>query len=211
MDAFEDLVRTWANAACADWGYPSTSDDWLTTALQRLPAGLGSAIAHGVDSGQVRLVDGHRFTLEGLESGKGPYAFFSRSSRREPSPNWEYFVQVAEYLRLRAALSGRGLRVTFEDDLMDLAVYADEGLVWCIEVKERARQLPPLVAGIRKHGHHVDFEVPDRGNDPLRKAKYLVQRRPPYFSAVAVGCRLDYSVTHTDGGFELVEDVVPFA
>jgi hypothetical protein len=150
--------------------------------------------------------------LQGLDAGKGPYAFFSESSLTQlPAPNWEYFVQIAEYLRVRAAVASRGLRVTFEDDLMDLAVYGDDGLLWCIEVKEQARQLVPLIAGIREHGAHVDFELPDRGNDPLRKAKYLVRRRPPYFSAVAIGCRLDFGVTYTDGGFALVDDLVPFA
>jgi hypothetical protein len=208
---FEELLRTWGDAACSEWGYPNVTDEWLAIALQRLPAGLGTAVAHGVTSEQVTIVEGHRFTLEGLESGKGPYAFFSRSSHGEPAPNWEYFVQVAEYLRLRAALSGRGLRVNFEDDLMDLAVYSDDGLLWCVEVKERARQLAPLVAGIRRYGQHVDFELSDRGNDPLRKAKYLVRRRPPYFSAVAIGCRLDFSVGYDGDGFELVEDLVPFA
>ena len=151
--------------------------------------GLGGRCRSRRDLGTGDVVDGHRFTLEGLDAHKGPYAFFSRSSSSEPAPNWEYFVQVAEYLRLHAAVKWRGLRVTFEDDLMDLAVYSDDGLQWCVEVKEQAaRQLAPLVAGIRQHGQRVDFEVPDRGNDPLRKAKYLVCRRPPYFSAVAIGC-----------------------
>ena len=105
----------------------------------------------------------------------------------------------------------RGFRVSFEDDLMDIAVYGSDGLTWCVEVKERANEPAPLVAGIREEGVCVDFEVEDRHNDPLRKAKYLVRRRPPYFSAMAVGCRLDFSVSHTEDGFTFTEDVVPFA
>lgn len=212
VERFEDLLRKWGDAACDAWGYQTVSDAWLEVALERLPAGLGSALSDGVASGQVRLLDGgHRFTLAGLQAGKGPYAFFSKSSRGQPAPNWEYFVQVAEYVRVRASVSGRGLKVTFEDDLMDIAVYEQDDLLWCIEVKERARQLAPLVAGIREHGQHVDFELPDRGNDALRKAKYLVGRRPPYFSAVAIGCRLDFSVVHSADGFDLVDDCVPIA
>jgi hypothetical protein len=57
----------------------------------------------------------------------------------------------------------------------------------------------------------VEFEAADRGNDPLRKAKYLLRRLPPYFSAIAIGCRLDFSVLYEGDGFELVEDLVPFA
>ena len=32
-----------------------------------------------------------------------------------------------------------------------------------------------------------------------------------YFSAVAIGCRLDFSVEYNHEGFVLVEDLVPFA
>ncbi len=208
--AFESLVTEWAEAACRDWGYPRPPADWIDRVEARLPTGLRSAVAEGVQRGVI-VVDGHRFTLAGLAAGKGSYAFFSRSSTRVPAPNWEYFVQAAEYARVSVAVAPRGLRVDFEDDLMDISVYDGEDLVWCIEVKEKARGLDVLLGGIRSHGRSVDMTVADRGNDALRKAKYLIRRRPPYFSLVAIGRRRDFSVSYTDTGFSLVEDLVPVA
>lgn len=172
--------------------------------------GLGALIAQGVDDGTLRVVDGHRFTLAGLAPGKGPYAFFSRyADRGEPGPNWEYFVQVAEYIRIRNAVADR-FRVDFEDELMDISVRDGEHVVWCIEVKEQAGQLASLLTGIRQHAQSVDDAAPDRGNDPLRKAKYIVRRRPDFFSLVAIGQRLDFHIEY-DGerSFTLVPDVVP--
>ena len=84
-------------------------------------------------------------------------------------------------------------------------------MAWCIEVKEKADALKPLLDGMRRCGRGIDGDRDDRNDDPLRKAKYLVRRRPPYFSLVAIGCRLDFSVTYTEHGFSLTEDLVPIA
>ena len=150
-------------------------------------------IVDGFGRGRV-VVEGGRFTLAGLPPGKGPYAFFSRSQKGEPAPNWEYFVQMAAFLKFEEALAPRGFTVNFEDDLMDISVSQDGSLLWCIELKEHAKDLDPLLAGITSHGQAFDASAPDRGNDPLRKAKYLIRRRPPYFSLVALGKRLDFRV-----------------
>lgn len=66
------------------------------------------------------------------------------------------------------------------------------------------RQLRAYEAGIPP-------SAPDRGNDPLRKAKYLVRRRPAYFCGVAIGVRLEYAVRYGgDRTFHLVRDVLPW-
>jgi hypothetical protein len=94
---------------------------------------------------------------------------------------------------------------------MDLALYREDRLVVCCEVKERASQLQELVKGLRAYEKGINFSQPDRGNDPLRKAKYLVRRRPDYFSLVAIGARMEYHVRHQEGRtFELVRDVIPW-
>lgn len=183
-------------------------EDWLERIEHRLPPGLREAIAEAIENDSIRLVDGHRFSLSGLPTTKGPYAFFSRSARQVPAPNWEYFVQAAEYGRVARAVEPRGLRVDFEDDLMDVSVYEGDRVLWCIEVKEKAGDLQSLLQGMRRESPHVDLSAPDRGNDPLRKSKYLVRHRPPYFSMVAIGSRLDFSVSYRGGGFDLTEDLV---
>ncbi len=103
------------------------------------------------------------------------------------------------------------LRITFEDQLMDLAVYDGDRLLVCVEVKERATQLQELVKRLRTYEETLDLPKLDRGNDPLRKAKYLVRRRPPYFCGVAIGTRLEYSVCYPAGkAFKLTRDVIPY-
>ena len=211
MIPFERLVVEWAAAACAEWGYPPAGPDWLSTVTQRLPHGLRSAIADAAERGVIIVVGGHRFTLAGLGPTKGPYAFFSRSDRQVPAPNWECFIQAAEYGRISAAVAPRGYRVDFEDDLMDISVYDADRLLWCIEVKEKAGSLDGLLTGIRRYGRSPDWESPDRGNDPLRKAKYLARHRPDYFSLVAIGCRFDFSVSYDGDRFSLVDDLIPLA
>jgi hypothetical protein len=86
MSSFEALVLEWAAAACAEWSYPPVGE-WLATVTQRLPPGLRSAVADAVERAVILEVGGHRFTLAGLGTTKGPYAFFSRSDRQVPAPN----------------------------------------------------------------------------------------------------------------------------
>lgn len=165
----------------------------------------------GVKEGLI-IPQGLKFTLKDLPQGKGPYAWFSRRSMpKEPSPNWEYFVQAAEFVRLSHIALSQGLTVTFEDQLMDLGLYRDGRLVVCCEVKERASQIQALASKLRAYREGVTLSQPDRGNDPLRKAKYLVRRRPQYLSLVAIGARLEYRVTYLDNrSFELSRDVIPW-
>ena len=89
---------------------------------------------------------------------------------------------------------------------MDLAVRAEGQLLWCIEVKEQAIQLDELLAGLESHSNGVDLDAPDRGNDPLRKAKYLVKHRPKFFSGVAIGMQRDFEVNYRGArAFDLLE------
>ncbi|MBI4390341.1 MAG: hypothetical protein HY575_00495 [candidate division NC10 bacterium] len=99
-----------------------------------------------------------------------------------------------------------GLNLTFEDGLMDLAVRRGAQLLWGIEVKEQPAQLDRLLAELGSHGSGVDLKAPDRGNDPLRKAKYLVRHRPEFFSGVAIGVQRDFRALYPGPkAFNLVE------
>lgn len=209
-ETWDGCLRGWVCAACEVWRYPEPAEAYYDRIARRLPEGLRTLVAAGVTEGLI-IPRGYKFTLKGL-IGKAPYAWFSqRSTPKEPSPNWEYFIQVAEFVRLSYLAGTYGLKVTFEDQWMDLVLYRDSRLVVCYEVKERASQIEALAKGVRAYEAGVNFSQPDRGNDPLRKAKYLVRRRPDYFSLIAIGVRLEYRVSYPKGrAFALVRDVIPW-
>ena len=157
------------------------------------------------------IEEGYQFGLEGLSPGKGPYSWFSRSTSQVPAVNWEYFPQVAEYVRLSRVAARHDLRLAFEDELMDLALYREDKLVVCCEVKEKSAQLGRLLQGIMTYESGIDWDAPDRGNDPLRKAKYLSEKRPEYFYLMSIGARREFAVSFPDGrAFELIETLIPY-
>jgi len=196
-------------AFCIQHDYPEVDDEWRAAVELRLPVGLRSILGDALAQGTIHVPEGTAgFLLRALPD-KGPYAMFSRSATRVPAPNWEYFVQLAEYARLAAAAGGRGWTIGFEDGLMDVSVYQAGELLWCIEVKEKAQGLRPLIEQIAKHGRAIDWTKQDRGNDPLRKAKYIATKRPSWFSAVAIGERHDFSVSFDGEQFDLHRDVLP--
>jgi hypothetical protein len=207
---FDSWLREWVGVACDAWHYPEPDEAYYERLRRRVPEGLRALIALGVADGLV-VPEGAKFTLRGLP-GKGPYAWFSRrSTPKEPTPNWEYFVQAAEFVRLTRIAVPRGFVVTFEDQLMDLGLYRDGRLIVCCEVKERAGQIHGLVKRMQQYESGVDLSQRDRGNDPLRKAKYLVTRRPEYLALVGIGVRLEYKVAYSeDRGFRLARDVIPW-
>ena len=56
----------------------------------------------------------------------------------------------------------------------------------------------------------MDLSAPDRHDDQLRKAKYIVKRKPEYFVGVAIGGRFEYKVIYDqERSFQLIRDVVP--
>ena len=209
--AFDQQVRTWASIACKEWGYAEPSEQFFVKLNERLPAGLIATIGFGIEKGIV-IPDGCTFRIRGLNDTKGPYNWFSRdNAKRRPNPNWEYYIQVAEYVRLWQMFEKTDYVLTFEDTLMDIGVYKQNKLLVCCEIKERSSQAKNLIKGIKAYETGIDLTVPDRANDPLRKAKYIVDRRPLFFYLVAIGVRYEFSVSFPEGkAFELKEDVIPF-
>ena len=204
---FDEQLTTWISSACKEWDCATPVEPVVTLVKQRIPSGIRSMIGLGIERGIV-LPDGHMFRLKGLPDGKGPYRWFSRF-KHGPNPNWEYYVHVAEYVRLFLQTENCDFKLVFEDDRMDIGVYQDDELFVCCEVKETSRQAARLVSGIRRYQPRVPLTDPARGNDPLRKAKYLRKNRPRYFYVVAIGARHEFSVVLTDFGFELHEDLIP--
>src|SRR5262245_58189643 len=120
VQLFDDQLTAWGISACGDWSFDTPVDSIVNLVKQRLPSGIRAMIGLGIERGIV-LPDGYTFRLRGLADGKGPYRWLSRyNSERRPNPNWEYYVQVAEYVRLSIATEYRDARLNFEDDLMDI-------------------------------------------------------------------------------------------
>jgi len=208
---FDEQVRLWVSTACNEWDFPNPSETFFTKLNERLPNGLLATLGFGIEKGIV-TVDGCKFKLNGMNQSKGPYNWFSRDNiNRRLNPNWEYYIQVAEYVRLWRAFGNETYVLTFEDALMDIGVYKDNKLLVCCEIKEKSSQAEKLIAGIKTYQAELDMTAPDRGNDPLRKAKYIVHQRPMFFYLVDIGVRYEFGVFFPEGkAFELKEDVIPF-
>ncbi len=210
VEVFDSHFREWAASACDEWGYPAPKGEFYERVRKRLTNQPLEWIGYGIETGLIKE-EGLQFNLAGNPAGKGPYKWFSqRSDVDEPQCNWEYYVQVALFARLFQPCREATLGLGFEDDLMDLAVRAGGDLLWCIEVKEQAAQLEKLLAELESHGDGVDLDAPDRRNDPLRKAKYLVKHRPKFFSGVAIGMQRDFEISYRGArAFDLLEAKPP--
>jgi hypothetical protein len=208
---FDQHVKGWALRACDEWGFPKPSAEYFEKIRKRLPSGLRATVGFGIDRGIV-IASGCTFRIEGLAEAKGPYNWFSRDNVKcIPNPNWEYYIQVAEYIRLREMFGNSNHVLSFEDALMDIGVYRDGKLFVCCEIKEKSAQAKQLISGIKTYESAIDHSSPDRGNDPLRKAKYIVSKKPIFFYLVAIGVRYEFNVTFPKGkAFELREDLIPF-
>lgn len=210
-EIFEKAFKNWVELACSEWGYDTPPESYYQFVFDRLPDGLRTILGYGIDRSLI-LQNGKEFALKGLLAKKGPYNWLSRDSdKKVPAPNWEYYVQVAEYVRLYELAGRNNLYLTFEDDLMDLALYDQNELIVCCEVKEQSAQLVNLLNGIKEFQKEIDFTRNDRHNDPLRKSKYIVNKRPNYFFLTSIGTRLEFSVEYPeDSAFILKDDFIPY-
>lgn len=211
MSILDAHLHEWVEFACSGWGYDLPGTDYYELFDKRIPDNIQAQLEIGIRN-QLIETDGSLFLLRGLPPEKGPYCWFSRSSQnRKPMPNWEYFVQVAEYIRLYPVAEANGMRLVFEDHLMDLALYSENRLVVCGEVKTNLENALKLVDMIKKLENGIDHSLPDRGKDHVRKVKYLLENRPEYFYVVGIGGRKEYSVKFLrEGVFELAEDTIPW-
>jgi hypothetical protein len=210
LEEFDRQFRGWVRFACIHWDMPCPPEAYFAKVYERLPEGLRVLLGLGLKNGLI-MPRGQAFVLTGLPSSKGPYNWFSHyAGAKGPAPNWEYFVHVAEFIRLHTISAAKDLLVSFEDDTMDIAIYQNGRLLIYCEVKEKASQIQELIKGIRAYQSAVDLAAPDRGNDSLRKAKCIVKRKPEYLTGVAIGARFEYKIMYPDdNSFALIPDVVP--
>lgn len=146
---FDQQVRLWVSSACHEWGFPDPSEQFFGKLNERLPSGLLATIGFGIEKGIV-VPNGCTFMIKGLTQTKGHYNWFSRDNTKcRPNPNWEYYIQVAEYVRLWQVFENSDHVLTFEDALMDIGVYKDNKLLVCCEIKEKSTQAKKLITGIK--------------------------------------------------------------
>ncbi|MBI2190387.1 MAG: hypothetical protein HYU36_00190 [Planctomycetes bacterium] len=133
-----------------------------------------------------------RFRMADASGGAGgPYKWFTcSSSSHSILPNWEYFVQLAAFHDL-VDLFGydpKWMKFEYHESIesvwvsIDVGIKAPEGPKVFVEVKETKAQWENLLHGILELGRTgVDLTAPDRGNDALRKAKFIVAAKPIFF------------------------------
>jgi hypothetical protein len=121
----------------------------------------------------------------------GPYNWFSYyPSNKTIYTNREYFVQVAAFHDLVLEYGYPESWLTFEYNesmppvslAIDIGIKLPDGQKVFVEVKERKEQWEALILAVKAIGREgVDLVKPDRGNDALRKAKYIAAGRPEFF------------------------------
>ncbi|GAI44378.1 unnamed protein product [marine sediment metagenome] len=93
---------------------------------------------------------------------------------------------------------------------MDIGLYQADRLLVCYEIK-RPEEIQKIIPRIFTYEKEIDFNKPDRNNQALRKAKYIVKHKPEYFCVVTIGKRYEYQVSFPKGkAFRLTEDMVPW-
>jgi hypothetical protein len=98
---------------------------------------------------------------------------------------------------------------------MDVTVRAGSTLILYVEQKVTRDVAEKLLKGMRRYGEQgFSLADPDRGDDALRKAKYLVRDsgHPRYFALSAVDYQQLYAVEYLEGQcFRLKEDPRPLS
>jgi hypothetical protein len=210
---FKELVRR----TCKEWDYDLPKEQYYKGVYKRFPLGLRATLGFGfsqkiiLDAGKSKTGSA-AFRPVNVPASKGPYSWFEKDNQsKQPRPNWEYCIQLSEYIRLYEAFKNKGYELTFEDSLMDIGIYLNKTLKVCCEIKEKSSQAERLIKGIKMFEDVKELPGKDRGKDALRKAKYIIKLKPLYFYVVSIGRRFEFRVSYADKRqFELVEDLVPF-
>lgn len=116
--------------------------------------------------------------------------------------NREYITHLAAYAEIRASCAP-GERVEIEYRNLDLVVFSGEHAKIGIEVKKSSKEAENLISGMLKVLPSPALEGSDRGNDPLRKIKCLLEIRPEEFWVICPDRRWKFRMDYIGSGFEL--------
>jgi hypothetical protein len=201
---------------CNEWGYEIPNDEYYKKIYERLPYGLQAILSFGlsadlIDDVGLSNTKSAGFRPYGVPKSKGPYSWFEHdNANKQPRPCWEYYVHISEYIRLYESFKSKNIELKFEDNLMDIGLYKDGNLWVCCEIKEKSSQAKKLIREIKQYQIASELPDSDRGNDYLRKAKYIAKFKPEYFFVVSLGRRYEFRVEYPPNlNFQLVEDLVP--
>lgn len=217
LNEFRALFVGWVKAHNEAKGYSSIPEELLEQLDRRIPLDLqrqiGAAFRNGWLKTDTRKGCGYVVRTANPEyTGVGLPAISGGKGGGRSGPWYEFYVQVADYSRLRLAADRRGLVVRLEDQLLDIAVWSGSSLLLYVENKVNSHDAIKLVEGMKKQGvEGVNLDAPDRNNDPLRKSKYLFAARggPKFFAVSAIGHEAVYRVDYADAGNRFALTPVP--
>jgi len=219
IERFRTEFRKWVQSHNAAKGY-ATDPEKL---FRKLEAQVGKTTLTRIGSAYLNGwlqtepdVDRGYFVREADRPGRrGGQFTVTHQGQGQVAPCWELFVQLADYACLRTVAERHGQEVRLEDRLMDLTVRAGSRLVLYVEHKTTRKLAEKLLAQMRQHGEKgFTLDDPDRGNDALRKAKYLVRdgAHPIYVGLSAVNYRRLFKVEYLEGNrFRLIDDTRLFS
>ena len=158
-------------------------------------------IKQGIEKGII-VVEGNKFILS--NDPKHRYDAFTL--------NREYFTQFAALIDLIKEYGYKVQDCHFEYHMMDICVFQKEKPFIYIETKVSDYETKKLVDEIKeKYSKNLqEFQnLPDRGIDSLRKAKYIFSDKPNFLKVVNPKNSLSYSIEYNQNGFSLnqIEDV----
>lgn len=216
MDAltrFQQEFRRWVTAHNAK-GFDADPDELLRTLSDRITEDtqrqIGAALVNGWLVTERQQGRGYMVRESDRPGQAGGQYMVTHGGGGSVVPCWELYVQLADYSRLRTAAEPRGLTVRLEDHQMDITVWAGEEFLLYVENKTTEAQARALLRKVQEYGEAgFSMDLPDRGNDPLRKAKYLFSRpsRPRYLGLSALGYERLFRIGYgdADNRFRLVE------
>ena len=197
MDALERFrleFRGWVRALNRVKGFDASPDDVLGRLESKVPEEMLRQIGGAFINGWLQNEpDPNRkyFVRESDRNGiRGGQWMLGHAGEGRIDPNLELHVQLADYSRIRTIAERHGLTTRLEDGLMDITVYAGKKLILYVENKTKKDAALRLLKGMRDYGQKgFTLKDPDKGNDYLRKAKYLVRdgAYPQYFALSAIG------------------------
>ena len=216
---FRTEFRRWVQSHNAAKGYGTDAEKLLRTLEARVGktalTRIGSAYLNGWLQTEPDVGRGY-FVREADRPGpRGGQFAVTHQGQGKVAPCWELFVQLADYAWLRTVAERHGQEVRLEDRLMDLTVRAGSRLVLYVEHKTTRALAEKLLFQMRQHGDKgFNLDDPDRGNDALRKAKYLARdgSHPIYVGLSALNYRRLFKVEYLEGNrFRLIEDPRSFS